>query len=76
MLRLVARDSDWLTVLPAVVVQDELESGVLMQVGQSALLRERFYAITTQQHHRLAVLDRMIENPAAANTKAGPAASS
>lgn len=61
MLRLVARDSGWLTVLPAVVVQDELESGVLMCLGQSDLLRERFYAITTRQHHRPAILDRLLD---------------
>ncbi len=61
MLRLVARDSGWLTVLPAVVVQDELESGVLVRVGQSDLLRERFYAITTQPHQHPAVLGRILE---------------
>ena len=40
MLRLVARDSDWLTVLPEVVVQDELRSGSLVQVGQTSELRK------------------------------------
>src|SRR5699024_4661869 len=60
MLRLIARDSGWLTVLPAVVVQDELESGALMKVGQSELLRERFYAITAQPQQRLGIIDRML----------------
>jgi len=48
MLRLVARDSGWITVLPEVVVQDELHSGVLVHVGQSSQLSEHFYAITLQ----------------------------
>ncbi|MFY9180240.1 MAG: LysR family transcriptional regulator, partial [Venatoribacter sp.] len=50
MLRLVARDSGWLTLLPQVVVQDELEQGVLTIVGQSDKLKEQFYAITNQRH--------------------------
>ena len=36
MLRLIARDSGWLTLLPEVVVQDELSSGVLVRVGRLA----------------------------------------
>lgn len=60
MLRLVARDSGWLTILPAVVVQDELESGVLARVGRSDLLRERFYAITTQPRQLPAILDQIL----------------
>ena len=60
MLRLVARDSGWLTILPAVVVQDELESGALTRVGQSDLLRERFYAITTPHHHHDEWLDKLL----------------
>lgn len=61
MLRLVARDSGWLTILPAVVVQDELESGALTRVGQSDLLRERFYAITAQPSQHPAALDLILE---------------
>ena len=53
MLRLIARDSGWLTVLPEVVVQDELRNGVLVRVGQSTRLEEHFYAITTPHRHRL-----------------------
>lgn len=60
MLRLLARDSGWLAVLPGVVVQDELRNGVLVQVGQSEALQERFYAITTPHRHRLALLDDLI----------------
>lgn len=60
MLRLIARDSGWLTVLPEVVVQDELQSGLLVCAGQSTDLQERFYAITTPHRHRLELLDRLL----------------
>jgi len=59
-LRLIARDSGWLTVLPKVVVQDELESGHLVCVGQSTLLQEHFYAITTAHRHRITLLERLL----------------
>lgn len=61
MLRLIARDSGWLTVLPEVVVQDELKAGSLVCVGQSMLLQEQFYAITTPHRHRIELLDRLLE---------------
>ncbi len=65
MLRLIARDSGWLTVLPEVVVQDELRSGVLVCVGQSAVLQEHFYAITTPHRHRIELLERLMPQAAA-----------
>ena len=60
MLRLVARDSGWLTVLPEVVVQDELRAGVLVTVGRSTLLQENFYAITTLHRHRIERLEQLL----------------
>jgi len=60
MLRLIARDSGWLTVLPEVVVQDELRAGTLVTVGQSTQLQERFYAITTPRRHRIEALERLL----------------
>jgi LysR family transcriptional regulator, transcriptional activator of nhaA len=60
MLRLIARDSGWLTLLPGVVVQDELRSGALVTVGQLVELQERFYAITTVHRHRLELLERLL----------------
>lgn len=62
MLRLIARDSGWLTVLPEVVVQDELRSGTLLQVGQADQLQEHFYAITTAHRHRIERLERLLAN--------------
>lgn len=61
MLRLIARDSGWLALLPEVVVQDELRSGSLVRVGQSTQLQEHFYAITTAQRHRIERLERLME---------------
>lgn len=60
MLRLIARDSGWLTVLPDVVVQDELRTGVLVSVGRSEALQERFYAITTPHRHRIEALENLL----------------
>jgi LysR family transcriptional activator of nhaA len=60
MLRLVARDSGWLTVLPEVVVQDELRAGVLVKVGRSTMLQENFYAITTLHRHRMERLEQLL----------------
>ena len=60
MLRLIARDSGWLTLLPEVVVQDELRAGILVAVGHSTALQERFYAITTPRRHRIEVLEQLL----------------
>ena len=60
MLRLIARDSGWLTVLPEVVVQDELRARVLVTVGRSTALQERFYAITTPHRHRIELLENLL----------------
>lgn len=60
MLRLIARDSGWLALLPGVVVQDELSSGVLVTVGELVELQERFYAITTTHRHRLETLEHLL----------------
>ncbi len=67
MLRLVARDSGWLTVLPEVVVQDELRDGALVTVGRSSQLQENFYAITTLHRHRMERLEQLLaQRPALA----------
>ena len=60
MLRLIARDSGWVTVLPEVVVQDELRTGLLVCVGRSTLLQERFYAITTPHRHHIELLEQLL----------------
>ncbi len=73
MLRLIARDSGWLAVLPEVVVQDELRSGALVTVGRSTELQESFYAITTPQRHRSEVLERLLAQGPQEPADGGPA---
>ena len=63
MLRLIARDSGCLAVVPEVVVQDELRQGSLVSVGRSNALVEHFYAITTPHPHRMELL-ALIADPA------------
>lgn len=60
MLRLIARDSGWLTLLPEVVVQDELRNGLLVIVGTCTDVQERFYAITAPHRTRLTVLEELL----------------
>jgi LysR family transcriptional activator of nhaA len=60
MLRLIARDSGWLTVLPEVVVQDELRGGSLVVIGQFPQLQESFYAITHPHRYRIDVLEKLV----------------
>jgi len=62
MLRLIARDSGWLAVLPEVVVQDELSNGLLCIVGQCPQLHEHFYAITTPHRHRIERLEALLQS--------------
>ncbi|GAP34346.1 LysR family transcriptional regulator [Piscinibacter sakaiensis] len=72
LLRLIARDAGWLTVLPEVVVQDELRSGALVTLGRSTQLQEHFYAITSLHRHRIGRLEALL---AAAPPAPAPAAS-
>lgn len=60
MLRLIARDSGWLALLPEVVVQDELRSGLLVSLGGAAELKENFYAITAPRRHRIPLLEGLL----------------
>jgi LysR family transcriptional activator of nhaA len=46
MLRLLARDSAGITLVPPVVVRDELRTGVLVELCQVPDITEKFYAIT------------------------------
>jgi len=76
MLRLLARDSGGLTVVPEVVVQDELLSGKLERYYVLESVAERFYAITAKRHFELVALKNLLaksqESVKAANPP-GPA---
>lgn len=51
LLRLLARESDALALVPPVVVQDELRSGALVEWCRVPEIRERFYAITPTRRY-------------------------
>jgi LysR family transcriptional regulator, transcriptional activator of nhaA len=51
LLRLLARDSDAIALLPPVVVQDELRSGRLVEHAVVPDLYENFYGVTIQRHY-------------------------
>ncbi len=61
MLRLLARDSGGLSVVPEVVVQDELQSGKLEKYFVLNNVAERFYAITAKRHFELVALKTLLE---------------
>ena len=50
MLRLLARDSNAIALLPSIVVQDELRNGNLVEYCPVPQLYEDFFAITVQRH--------------------------
>lgn len=58
MLRLMAREHDAVTLVPPIVVRDELESRVLVEYCQIPTVKESFYAI---------VLKRQFPNPLVSN---------
>jgi LysR family transcriptional activator of nhaA len=60
MLRLLARETDGIALLPPVVVQEELAGGVLHELFQIPGLQERFYAITIAQRFPNPFLSRLL----------------
>jgi LysR family transcriptional activator of nhaA len=61
MMRLLARDTDAVALLPAVVVRDELQSGVLQEYAVVPHLFESFYAITVQRHFEPPLLKALLQ---------------
>ncbi len=61
MLRLLARDSDSVALLPTVVVQDELRTGQLVEHGVVPDLHENFYAISVQRHFSPPLLKALLK---------------
>jgi LysR family transcriptional activator of nhaA len=51
MMRLLARESVGLAVIPPIVVKDELESGLLQEAEHLPGLKETFYAVTTRRRY-------------------------
>jgi LysR family transcriptional regulator, transcriptional activator of nhaA len=65
LLRLLARDSNSVALLPTVVVQDELRDRRLVEYGVVPHLYENFYAITVQRHFEPALLKTLLQRPEA-----------
>jgi LysR family transcriptional activator of nhaA len=62
MLRLLTRDSGGIALVPAVVVQDELQSGILQQYCVVPKVHENFYAITIGRQLRHTLLRTLISS--------------
>lgn len=60
-MRLLARDTQALTLLPSVVVRDELRSGVLREHCVVSGLFETFYAITIDRHFQHPLVKVLLE---------------
>jgi LysR family transcriptional regulator, transcriptional activator of nhaA len=65
LLRLLARDADGVALLPTVVVQDELRSGLLVEYGVIPDLHENFYAISVKRHFESPLLKALLMQPEA-----------
>lgn len=65
MLRLLARDSAGVALLPTVVVQDELRGGLLEEYCVVPHLYENFYAITVKRHFASPLLQTLLKRPEA-----------
>ena len=62
MLRLIARETDTLAVVPPIVVRDELESGVLVEHRRLPEITETFYAITASRRFPNPLIKELIPN--------------
>ncbi len=60
MLRLLARDTDAVALVPSVVVRDELRSGVLVEYAAVPDLHENFYAITVRRQFEPSALKQLL----------------
>ncbi len=66
MLRLLARDSAAVALVPAVVVLDELRAGVLEEYAAVPNLYEEFYAITVRRQYQHPLVPPLLDRAAAA----------
>lgn len=63
MLRLVARESDGVALVPPIVVKDEIERGVLVERARVTGLRETFYAVTASRRFGNPLLKSLLSGP-------------
>ncbi|MGN6702573.1 MAG: LysR family transcriptional regulator [Burkholderiaceae bacterium] len=76
MLRLLARDSGLLAVLPPVVVQDELQGGRLVELQRLRGIDESFYAITLPRRFMPPMLGALLKGASKAAEFTAPAGKS
>ena len=62
MLRLLAREADAVTLVPRVVVRDELKNGTLVELHRIDQIRENFYAITPSRQFPNGLVKEMIQS--------------
>ena len=65
MLRLLAREREGVTLVPPIVVRDELETGVLIEHCRIAEVTESFYAIVQKRRFPNQLLAELLERPTA-----------
>lgn len=63
MMRLLARDTRYFSVLPPVVVRDELKAGSLVDYGALPGVFEEFYAISIRRRFEPAILTQLLAQP-------------
>jgi LysR family transcriptional activator of nhaA len=63
LLRLLARDTDCLALVPSVVVQDELSNGRLVEYAVVPDLFEHFYAVTVQRRFEPPLVRTLLQRP-------------
>jgi LysR family transcriptional activator of nhaA len=63
LLRLLARDSSNIALMPTVVAQDELRSGRLVELAVVPDLYENFYGVTVQRRYELPLVGQLLARP-------------
>jgi LysR family transcriptional activator of nhaA len=63
LLRLLARDTGSVALVPSVVVRDELRAGTLVEYAVVPDLHENFHAITVQRHFEPPLLRELLRRP-------------
>ena len=61
MLRLIARETEVIALVPPVVVQDELKSGELVELYQIPDIHETFYAVTVSRRYPNPYLKKLLQ---------------
>jgi LysR family transcriptional activator of nhaA len=73
LLRLLARDSDCVALMPTVVAQDELRSGRLVELAVVPDLYENFYGVTVQRRYEPPLVGQLLARPDTEVLQAPPA---